>query len=65
MIASALYDRIVAIRRDLHQHPELSWQEHRTAERVCSFLDELGVAYSAGVGGTGVIADLGARNDVP
>ena len=65
MMSSSLFDRIVAIRRDLHQHPELSWQEHRTAERVCSFLDELGISYRSGVAETGVIADLGPQDAGP
>ena len=41
-----------AMRRDLHRHPELSWQETRTAAKVCKVLDELGIEYRAGVAGT-------------
>jgi hippurate hydrolase len=55
---SSLFERLVAVRRDLHQHPELSWQERRTAERVCAFLDELGVKYRRDVATTGVIAEI-------
>lgn len=54
--------RMVSIRRDLHQHPELSWRERRTAERVCRRLDELGIDYRRDVAGPGIVADLpGAR----
>ncbi len=35
--------RVVSVRRDLHQHPELSGQEHRTADVVASRLKEIGV----------------------
>jgi metal-dependent amidase/aminoacylase/carboxypeptidase family protein len=32
-------DELVALRRDLHRHPELSWRETRTAAKVMAFLD--------------------------
>jgi amidohydrolase len=53
-----VFESIVAMRRDLHRHPELSWQESRTAEKVCAYLDDLGIAYRAGVAGTGVVAEI-------
>jgi hippurate hydrolase len=62
VLNSPLYQRLVAFRRDLHQHPELSWQERRTAEQICKFLDELGVAYRRDVAGTGVIAEIPGKN---
>jgi hippurate hydrolase len=47
-----------AVYRDLHQHPELSFQEHRTAGLVATHLAALGYAVTTGVGGTGVVAVL-------
>jgi amidohydrolase len=47
---------LVALRRQLHQHPELAFEEHETASAVTAFLAKLGVKYRAGVGKTGVIA---------
>ncbi|MGN6243652.1 MAG: amidohydrolase [Motilibacteraceae bacterium] len=47
-----------AIYRDLHQHPELSFQEHRTAQVVADHLAGLGYAVTTGVGGTGVVGVL-------
>lgn len=44
--------------RDLHGHPELSHQEHRTAERVAQRLRAAGFEVHEGVGGTGVVAVL-------
>lgn len=44
--------------RDLHQHPELSHQEHRTAAAVADRLGLAGFAVTAGVGGTGVVGVL-------
>lgn len=58
MLASDVQARMVAIRRDLHQHPELSGQEVRTARRICAALEELGIPYRQGIAGTGVVAEL-------
>ncbi len=44
--------------RDLHANPELSFQEHRTAQRVQAAIAPLPVEVTAGVGGTGVVAVL-------
>ena len=44
--------------RDLHQHPELSHQEHRTAAAVAERLRQVGFAVTADVGGTGVVGIL-------
>jgi len=50
---------LVALRRDLHQNPELSHRETRTAERVAAFLAGSGLTVRTGVGGTGVVAEIG------
>ncbi len=47
------------IRRELHQYPELSFNEHKTSLYIQDKLTELGVDFQAGWGGTGVIATLG------
>lgn len=48
-----------AIRHDLHAHPELAYEEHRTSQVVRRELTRLGIAHVGGVaGGTGVIAHL-------
>src|SRR5512143_65832 len=57
--AKAMQDRLVAIRRDLHMHPELSFNEVRTAKKVTENLDELGIEYTTGVAKTGVVGHLG------
>ncbi len=46
---------MVEIRRDLHRHPELGLEEHRTAQRVQAILDQLGIEHRDDVGGTGVL----------
>ncbi len=55
---SELLSRVVAWRRHLHKHPELSLQEHQTASFVCDRLGELGIPFEAGIGGAGVVATL-------
>ncbi len=47
-----------AFYRDLHAHPELSLQEHRTAEKAAENLRRAGFEVTAGVGGTGVVGLL-------
>lgn len=50
-----------AFRHDLHRHPELMYQEHRTASRVADELTQIGVPHRAGLaGGTGVVGWLPA-----
>ena len=53
---STLQDHLVALRRDLHQNPELAWAERRTAGRVAAFLEGSGLDVRAGVAGTGIVA---------
>lgn len=58
--AKALADELVRLRRDIHAHPELSFQETRTAALVADTLGEIGgFKIRTGVGKTGVIAELG------
>jgi amidohydrolase len=55
-----------ALRHDLHQHPELMYQEHRTAKRVSEHLTEFGVEHKSGLaGGTGVLGYLPATTKSP
>lgn len=49
---------LVALRRDLHQHPELGYQEHRTGGLVAEFLARLGLEVHQGIGKTGVVGVL-------
>ena len=50
--------KVVAWRRDIHEHPELGLQETRTAALVAAHLRGLGMEVRTGVGGTGVIGVL-------
>jgi amidohydrolase len=60
--AECLFPDLVRTRRDLHRHPELGFQERRTAALVAETLTGLGLEVQTGVGQTGVVALLeGAR----
>lgn len=60
--ARSLFDYTVALRRNLHMHPELGFHEIRTAGIVAKELDALGIEVRKGVGKTGVVGLLeGAR----
>lgn len=50
--------RFVALRRDIHMHPELGFEEHRTSQIVASKLREWGIEVHEGVAGTGVVGVL-------
>src|SRR6185312_17468197 len=49
---------LVELYRDLHAHPELSGQEHRTASLAAARLEDTGFKVTTGVGGTGVVGVL-------
>lgn len=50
-------EEMIAFRRDLHQHPELQWEEFRTTQKVADEMDKLGIPYRKTVP-TGLIAEL-------
>src|SRR5688572_27142451 len=56
--AAQVQDKVIAWRRDIHQHPELSNRETRTAELVAQHLRSLGLDVRTGVAKTGVVAVL-------
>ena len=54
----ALTPKIAAFRRDIHAHPELAFNEKRTAEKVADYLEALGLEVHRGIARTGVVAKL-------
>ncbi|TDL35385.1 amidohydrolase [Jeotgalibacillus sp. S-D1] len=52
------YSDMVDVRRFLHQHPELSFEETETSAFIAAFYKELGVETKTGVGGNGVVATI-------
>lgn len=54
----AQFDQFIALRRDIHQHPELGFEEHRTSALVAQWLREWGIEVHTGIAGTGVVGVL-------
>ncbi|MCL6572818.1 MAG: amidohydrolase [Bacillus sp. (in: Bacteria)] len=52
------YEEMVSIRRYMHQHPELSFQEYNTASFIHTFYKKLDIEVSKNVGGNGVVAKV-------
>jgi amidohydrolase len=59
---SRFHADLTAIRRDLHQHPELGMEEHRTADIVANLLESWGIEVHRGIGVTGVVGVLRSGN---
>ncbi|SIQ96629.1 hippurate hydrolase [Rhizobium sp. RU35A] len=58
VIDFAFLDEIIALRHDLHRHPELAFEEKRTAGVIARYLLSYGYTVQEGIGGTGVVATL-------
>lgn len=56
-------DEITRIRRDIHQHPELAYEEVRTADLVARQLESWGIPAQRGIGVTGVVGTIRGRSD--
>ena len=54
----------VAFRRHLHAHPELSFEEHSTADFISEQLSALGIEHRA-IAGTGILARIVGRRTAP
>ena len=47
---------LVSLRRKLHEHPELAFEEHETARAVGEYLSRQGIKFKSGIGKTGIVA---------
>jgi len=56
--SAKLFDWLVEIRRDLHEHPEIGMEEIRTSAKVAEALERLGLDVKTGIGATGVVGLL-------
>ena len=61
-LAAKYYPQVVALRRDIHTHPELSHHETRTAALVASELQKLNIPIETHIAGAGVVGLLRGRN---
>jgi hippurate hydrolase len=57
-LTPAAVEEFIRLRRDIHRHPELAFDEHRTSALVAEKLASWGYAVATGLGGTGVVGQL-------
>ena len=62
-IAESNQRLILEARRHIHSHPELSYEEHETAQFISDFLTKHGIAHETGVADTGLVVDLKGAAD--
>lgn len=63
--AKDVEEKVISWRQDIHEHPELAFQEVRTAKLVADHLKKLKIDVKTGVAGTGVIGVLKGKSDTP
>ncbi len=51
----SLMSEVVRVRRHIHMHPELSYQEHSTSAFIKNYLDNLGIEHISGIADTGIV----------
>ncbi len=61
-ISARISEEIISIRRHIHQHPELSFEEYKTSAFVCSVLDKYTIKYTKGIVKTGIVALIKGKN---
>ena len=57
--AHSINETLVSLRHEFHRHPELGFEEHRSAQLIADRLAELGLTPRTGVAKTGVVAEVG------
>lgn len=61
-LANQYFNEVIAIRRHLHQHPELSFKEYETSAFIKKQLEHLGIDYTDGYVQTGIVARIHGKN---
>lgn len=61
-LAERILPEVIAYRRHFHRYPELSFKEENTSRYVAQRLDEMGVSYTSGVAGHGIVALIYGQN---
>ena len=57
-LAESIFSDIVSLRREIHQYPELEFQETRTAGLICKTLDRWGIPYQQNIAKTGIVVNI-------
>jgi len=61
-LSAKISEEVISIRRHIHQHPELSFEEYNTSAFVCSVLDKHHIEYTKGIVKTGIVAVIKGKN---
>ncbi|OFX86573.1 MAG: N-acyl-L-amino acid amidohydrolase [Bacteroidetes bacterium GWF2_33_16] len=61
-LSEKYYSNVVKIRQHIHKHPELSFNEHHTANYVASILETLDLKFNTGIAGTGITGIIEGKN---
>jgi amidohydrolase len=61
-LSKTYFQKVLEIRRHLHQHPELSFKEFKTSQYIQSKLSEAGIAFTTGYIETGIVALIKGKN---
>jgi amidohydrolase len=61
-LANEVYDSVLAFRREMHQHPELSFQEFETQKRIQAYLTKIGIEEVSTCANTGLVALIKGKN---
>ena len=61
-LAKSSLSEVISIRRHLHAHPELSFEEYNTSNYIASKLNEYNIPYQQGIVKTGIVALIEGKN---
>ena len=64
-VVARIEPELIALRRRIHQHPELAFEEHETARTVADYLAKRGIPFKSGVGKTGIVGLIEGGADGP
>jgi amidohydrolase len=62
-VAESLEDKLINIRRKIHENPELGFEEFETAKYICENLDALAIPYKSGIAKTGIVGTLKGKGE--
>jgi amidohydrolase len=63
MQAKEILPWLTEVRRDFHSHPEFGMEEFRTKDKICEYLDAMGIPFEAGIANTGVVGLIQGEQD--
>ena len=61
-LSNLIFDDVVSYRKWIHKHPELSFNEEKTSDFICSILKKNKIQFSNGIAGFGIVATIKGKN---